>query len=134
MRSNCVLQPRLGKLVLTVLADDPLAFNVRSEALWVLGIILAIRPHPLDQEGFVRIADRVWLERTGDEDISRRVHFQFAFDPFDGVETGTLKTLTIRVPEKGDLAADGELLTTDQEDLFWWAMWLANFRCSLTTE
>lgn len=90
-----------------------------------------MQPHPFDQEGFVRISDRVWVEQTGDDGFGRDVYFQFAFDPFDGAEKGTLKTLTLRVPGQGDGATDCELLTTDEEDLFWWAMWLADFRSSL---
>lgn len=117
-----------------MLADDPLAFNVRREAMRLVEIILAVQPHPFDQEGFVRISDRVWVEQTRGDGTGRDVYFQFAFDPFDGAEKGTLKTLTLRMPEQGDIAADSELLTTDQEDLFWWAMWLADFRCSLTAE
>lgn len=113
---------------MTNLADDPLAFNVKAEALRLLAIILAARPHPFDQEGFARITDRVWFERTSDDDVGRDVYFQFTFDPFDGVEKAPLKTLTLQI--KADVA-EYELLTTDQENLFWWAMWLADFRYSL---
>ena len=116
---------------MTKLADDPLAFNVKAEALRLLAIIIAARPHPFDQEGFARIADRVWVERTSDDCVGRDVYFQFIFDPFDGVEKGTLKTLTLRAPMEADFAEGCELVTTDQEDLFWWSIWLADFRCSM---
>ena len=131
MNSNASWQPRHERLAVTKLADDPLAFNVKAEALRLLAIIIAARPYPFYQEGFARIADRVWVERTSDDGVGRDVCFQFIFDPFDGVEKGTLKTLTLRAPVKADVVIDCDLLTTDQDDLFWWSMWLADFRCSI---
>lgn len=114
-----------------MLDDAPLVANVKAEATWLLEIILAVRPHPFDQQGFVRIAERVWVEQMDDGDVGRDIYFQFMFDPFDGAEKGTLKTLTLRTPVKAAAPADCELLTTDQEELFWWAMWLADFRSTM---
>lgn len=114
-----------------MLGDDPLMANVRAEATWLLEIILAVRPHPFDQEGFMRITERVWVEQFDDGDVGRPIYFQFMFDPFDGAEKGTLKTLTLRMPVKAAVAENCELLTTDQDELFWWAMWFADFRSTM---
>lgn len=113
-------------------SDDPLALNVKADALATLLYIIERYPTRLEQDGFVRLVDRVWLHRTI-EPQHFGTSFHFALDPFEDEETGS-KFLFLFSPDEADVATGLELLTTDREDLFWWAIWLADFRSSFTSK
>ena len=116
---------------MTTLADDPLAFNVKREAMRLVVLLSVVCPLALSGRGFAQIEDRVWFECDHNDEGS---FFEFTLDPLDGEEKGTIRKLTLRARSISQGAADVDLLTTDQEDLFWWAMWLTEFRASLRAE
>lgn len=113
------------------LVDDPLATNVRADAAKILLYMIGAYSLQLDERGYIRLADRVWLHRTDQPDHGGTC-FHFALDPF-GEDSGS-RILFCFLVYGGDVSEDLELLPTDQEDLFWWALWLADFRASLKGE
>jgi hypothetical protein len=124
MHSNSVLPPRQERVAVTTLANDPLASNVTREAMRLVALLSVLHAHRLGQQGFVQIEDRVWFECDFNDEGS---FFVFTLDPLDGEEKGTIKTLTLQARTTRRGRSDIDLLTTDQEDLFWWAIWLADF-------
>lgn len=107
--------------------DDPLSMAVAAEVSWLIDHLVRTQPETFRRVCFADLDGRVWIDRTPSESGST-IFWHLLCDPLDGGDIEKLLSLTFEQHEGMRVQCD------DAENLFWWAMWLSNYRSSKTSK